>query len=87
MHKLIDVTIGMINRIVFFVILLSLTLSAQARKFVHPGILTVNKNIERMRNQIANKEYPAYGSFVLLKNHHCSKSDYKPFGPFDCNGW
>lgn len=57
----------MINRIVFFVILLSLTLSAQARKFVHPGILTVNKNIERMRNQIANKEYPAYGSFVLLK--------------------
>lgn len=73
----------MINRIVFFVILLSLTLSAQARKFVHPGILTVNKNIERMRNQIANKEYPAYGSFVLLKNHHCSKSDYKPFGPFE----
>ena len=39
----------------------------QARKFVHPGILHTTKSIERMRAQIADKEYPAYGSFELLK--------------------
>ena len=55
----------------------------QARKFVHPGILHTTKSIERMRAQIADKEYPAYGSFELLKSHHCSQADYQPFGPFE----
>ena len=81
--EFVAITTGMTGRIVFIVMLLTSTLGVQARKFVHPGVLTVDKSIMRMHSQIANKEYPAYGSFVLLKNHHCSQSDYKPFGPFE----
>ena len=81
--KSVAATIGMAGRIFFVTVFLIVALGVQAHNFVHPGILTVSKDIERMRSQIADKEYPAYGSFVLLKNHHCSKSDYKPFGPFE----
>ncbi len=81
--KFVAATTSMVGKIVFVVMLLAVALGVQARKFVHPGVLTVTKSIERMRSQIDNKEYPAYGSFVLLRNHHCSKSDYKPFGPFE----
>lgn len=64
-------------------LLLIISFGLQARKFVHPGILHTTQCIERMRTQIANKEYPAYGSFELLKNHPCSQADYLPFGPFE----
>lgn len=67
----------------FCCLLLCTGLEVQARKFVHPGILHTKESIERMRIRISNKEYPAYGSFELLKNHHCSQADYQPFGPFE----
>lgn len=63
---------------------LGICLHAQeGRTFFHPGILHTPKSIERMRSQIANREYPACGSFELLKNHKCSQADYTPFGPFE----
>ena len=74
---------GIIGRLCFLCLLLGVAFGAQARKFTHPGILHTPRHIERMRGQIEKKEYPAYGSFALLKNHHCSQADYKPFGPFE----
>ncbi len=74
---------GIIARLCFLCLLLGIAFGAQARKFTHPGILHTPRHIERMRGQIEKKEYPAYGSFALLKNHHCSQADYKPFGPFE----
>lgn len=71
------------GKLIFPCVLLCVCLCLHARKFVHPGILHTKKSIERMRAQIANREYPAYGSFELLRNHPCSQSDYKPFGPFE----
>lgn len=58
-------------------------LQTYAKEFIHPGILHTKVSIERMRKQIADKEYPAYGSYELLKAHHCSQADYRPFGPFE----
>ena len=75
--------ISVLLKLGFYCLFLSIGLEMQARKFVHPGILHTTKSIERMRAQIADKEYPAYGSFELLKSHHCSQADYQPFGPFD----
>lgn len=75
--------ISILLKMGFFCLFLNIGLEMQARKFVHPGILHTTKSIERMRAQIADKEYPAYGSFELLKNHHCSQADYQPFGPFE----
>lgn len=75
--------ISVLLKVGFFCLFLSIGLEMQARKFVHPGILHTTKSIERMRAQIADKEYPAYGSFELLKSHHCSQADYQPFGPFE----
>lgn len=74
--------ISVLLKLGFYCLFLSIGLEMQARKFVHPGILHTTKSIERMRAQIADKEYPAYGSFELLKSHHCSQADYQPFGPF-----
>ncbi|MCM1312915.1 MAG: alginate lyase family protein [Bacteroides sp.] len=76
-------TMSVTIRLVIVFIFLMVVSGVYARKFVHPGILTGSQDIERMCRQIANKEYPAYGSFVLLRGHHCSKSDYQPFGPFE----
>lgn len=75
--------ISVLLKLGFYCLFLSIGLEMQARKFVHPGILHTTKSIERMRAQIADKEYPAYGSFELLKSHHCSQADYQPFGPFE----
>lgn len=75
--------ISVLLKVGFYCLFLSIGLEMQARKFVHPGILHTIKSIERMRAQIADKEYPAYGSFELLKSHHCSQADYQPFGPFE----
>lgn len=75
--------ISVLLKLGFYCLFLSIGLEMQARKFVHPGILHPTKSIERMRAQIADKEYPAYGSFELLKSHHCSQADYQPFGPFE----
>lgn len=79
-----DMVVSLATRLnIVVMIMLSLSFCMQARKFVHPGILHTMQGIERMRGQIEGKEYPAYGSYVALKNHHCSQSDYKPFGPFE----
>lgn len=75
--------ISVLLKLGFYCLFLSIGLEMQALKFVHPGILHTTKSIERMRAQIADKEYPAYGSFELLKSHHCSQADYQPFGPFE----
>jgi hypothetical protein len=68
--------------IIWFVLLLLSSTLTSAAEFVHPGVLHTNASIERMKRQIAQHEQPAYGSFLLLKNHHCSSTDYVPFGPF-----
>ena len=60
--------ISVLLKLGFYCLFLSIGLEMQARKFVHPGILHTTKSIERMRAQIADKEYPAYGSFELLKS-------------------
>lgn len=75
--------ISILLKLGLYCLFLSMGLETQARKFVHPGILHTTESIERMRTQIADKAYPAYGSFELLKSHHCSQADYKPFGPFE----
>ena len=79
-----DMVVSLAMRLnIVVMIMLSMSFCMHARKFVHPGILHTMQGIERMRGQIEGKEYPAYGSYVALKNHHCSQSDYKPFGPFE----
>lgn len=54
----------------------------KAQEFIHPGVLHTTKEMERMRQQVQEKEYPAYGSYLLLEEHKCSQADYKPEGPF-----
>jgi hypothetical protein len=55
------------------------TLSAQ--KFNHP-LLHSEKKIEMMRILIDEKVQPAYGSWLLLKEHPLAQSNYKPNAPF-----
>ncbi|KAA6349787.1 hypothetical protein EZS27_002785 [termite gut metagenome] len=54
----------------------------QAQKFVHPGVLHTKESMEHLRQLIINKTEPAYGSFLLLKEHKCSQADYRMEGPF-----
>lgn len=69
-------------KVSFSIMMILLSVAMQARVFRHPGILTVDESIQRMKSDVAAQRYPAYGSFVKLKNHHCSRPDYEPFGPF-----
>jgi hypothetical protein len=55
---------------------------AQTKTFSHPGILHTEKKMETMRYLIEKKTEPAYGSFLLLKEHPCAQSGYKMQGPF-----
>ncbi len=54
----------------------------QAQKFIHPGVLHTNERISYMRIMLQQKLEPAYGSFLLLKEHPYAKSNYKMQGPF-----
>lgn len=74
--------ISVLLKLGFYCLFLSIGLEMQARKFVHPGILHTTKSIERMRAQIADKEYPAYGSFELLKSHHLFSGGLSAFRTF-----
>ncbi len=53
-----------------------------AQDFIHPGVLHTRDGMERMRQLVENKEQPAYGSYLLLKDHKCSQADYVMEGPF-----
>jgi alpha-glucosidase len=52
------------------------------KKFAHPGVLHTRKDIENMRKMVKAQKEPAYGSFLLLKEHAFSQPDYKMQGPF-----
>ena len=62
--------ISVLLKLGLYCLFLSMSIEAQARKFVHPGILHTTESIKRMRAQIADKAYPAYGSFELLFRYH-----------------
>ncbi|MDR3187675.1 MAG: alginate lyase family protein [Prevotellaceae bacterium] len=55
---------------------------AQAQKFVHPGVLHTASRVEHMRILVEEKVEPAYGSFLLLKEHPCAQASYKMNGAF-----
>jgi hypothetical protein len=67
---------------VFIIYLLCICCWTNAQKFIHPGVLHTNERIEYMRIMVHQKLEPAYGSFLLLKEHPCASSDYKMQGPF-----
>ena len=48
--------------------------------FVHPGILHTEDAFAVMRQKVASKNEPAYGSFLRLKKSHFSSADYKAKG-------
>ena len=56
--------------------------SAVADDFIHPGVLHRREGMERMRGLVERKEQPAYGSYLALAGHACSRADYVMAGPF-----
>jgi alpha-glucosidase len=52
------------------------------KNFLHPGVLHTQKDFDRMRKLINDKTAPAYGSYLLLKEHKFSQADYQIQGPF-----
>jgi hypothetical protein len=53
-----------------------------AQKFAHPGVLHTGERIKYMRILIEEQVEPAYGSFLLLKEHPCAQAGYRMQGPF-----
>ena len=56
------------------------TLSAQ--EFIHPGILHTLEGMNHFKQLVTDKVQPAYGSYLLLRDHKCSQVDYVLEGPF-----
>ncbi|MDR3309201.1 MAG: alginate lyase family protein [Tannerella sp.] len=67
---------------IFLFMLMMLPVALSAQKFVHPGVIHTKTDIERMRRLVRDKTEPAYGSFLLLKEHKSSQSDYQIEGAF-----
>ena len=57
--------------------------SAVAQEFVRPGVLHTKEGMATMRQLVENQAQPAYGSFLLLKNHRLAQADYTMAGPFE----
>ena len=57
--------------------------SLSSQTFTHPGILITNESIIRMKRIIANKEYPGYASYNLLKENTLSSNTYTMKGPYE----
>jgi hypothetical protein len=53
-----------------------------AQKFTHPSVLHTNERIKYMRILIEEQAQPAYGSFLLLREHPCTQAGYEIKGPF-----
>ncbi|MDR2683214.1 MAG: hypothetical protein LBB64_05010, partial [Dysgonamonadaceae bacterium] len=53
-----------------------------AQKFIHPGVLHTTERIKYMRILVEEQVQPAYGSFLLLKEHPCAQANYEIKGPF-----
>lgn len=73
---------NLIKQIILSAAVALTVISAQAREFVHPGVLHTAGSIDRMKALVAAKVEPAYGSFIQLRDHECSQADYKMYGPF-----
>ena len=71
------------NRITYFLLLLSLPLIISAQKFSHPGLLHDNDDIVRMRQLIADGNPVAQGSYSKLLADPKSSASYKMKGPFE----
>jgi hypothetical protein len=59
----------------------TLQVNAQ-RTFIHPGVMTTQKEFDDLRSIVEKKSGPAYDSYLLLKNNIRASSDYKLIGPF-----
>lgn len=55
---------------------------ASASAFSHPGLLHSNADLERMRQLVASRVEPAYGSWKILNSDSKSSSHYHMQGPF-----
>lgn len=64
----------------FGLFLCSLTL--QAQKFIHPGVLHSQKDFDHLYQIVQNKVQPAYGSFLLIKDNLRSSANYQMNGPY-----
>lgn len=67
--------------IVFF--LFSLMSMMYSQSFTHPGICITSATIARMKQTIANKEYPGYASFTLMQANTLANSSYALRGPYE----
>jgi hypothetical protein len=54
----------------------------EAQNFVHPGVLHTRAGMEHIRQLVENRVQPAYGSYLLLKEHNLSQPAYVMRGPF-----
>ena len=54
-----------------------------ARDFVHPGLLHSQEDLNRMKQLVIDRVYPAMGSFQLLCEQPGAKADYVVKGPFE----
>lgn len=62
--------------------LLTFSLGAAAREFVHPGLLHNRDDLNRIARQVKDTVYPAMESFELLKKEPEARSDYRMRGPY-----
>ena len=52
------------------------------RVFIHPGVLHTQEDFDHLYHIVKKKEYPAYASYLLMKDEPRASADYKMNGPY-----
>ena len=52
------------------------------RTFIHPGVLHTQKDFDHLYNIVQKKEYPAYASYLIMKDEPRARAEYKMNGPY-----
>ncbi|HEX6430058.1 MAG TPA: glycoside hydrolase family 97 catalytic domain-containing protein [Niastella sp.] len=56
--------------------------TTQQKSFIHPGILHTQASLDHIYAVAQQKILPGYGSYLLLRDHPLSASQYKMNGPY-----
>ena len=72
----------------FFLVLVSLlqVFVSKAQKFVHPGIMHSQEDLDRMKKAVANRSEPVYSGYQVFIQNPASQHTYKMQGPMQMVG-
>lgn len=69
------------KRLASLIVLILFTVTINAQRFVHPGILHSEEDLQRIKEAVAKKQEPIYSGYQIYIQNSASQFTYKMQGP------